>query len=483
MNIFGIEITLASNGTPDPAVNVETVVDDIMLLTGNSSSQSRSSLMARLTSSVTGGYDFGDTLHDIYSDFGYPAHTQFFNHWNMYRRFGIAKTLVEKKPSICWETHPTIESASTKLVSDVESIVERLKLWHRFHGLDNRQRVGQYAGFFMRVKDGQTPDKPLETQFASPLTLVDILPLYESELIVLTTNQEQDSPDFGQPSMYQFTSAAVGNRDPKSAQAFNIHPSRIVIMAEGADNGGIYGISVLEAPYNSLMDLRKVSGAGGEGFYKNAAQSLVFQTNADSARKINPTLIKDLNEQYDDFVRNRSRRGFMAAGLDVHALQSDLINPKEFFDNPLYDVAASDQMPVTILIGQLTGKLASDEDSKQFRSNCQSRRVNFLTESIKSCIDWFQLYGIVDKGEYTVVWDDLLAASDEQKFKNAESMSSVNEKQFRSGGDGVFTSEEIRVAAGFEIKIDGDADELDNSDESVVEDDDDFDDDGDADVG
>ena len=52
-------------------------------------------LRARIASMISGGYDWADTLHNIYLDFGYPENLDFNNYWNMYRRFGIAKNVVE----------------------------------------------------------------------------------------------------------------------------------------------------------------------------------------------------------------------------------------------------------------------------------------------------------------------------------------------------------------------------------------------------
>jgi len=412
-------------------------------------------IRSRIASLMSGGYDFADTLHNIYIDYGYPAKLEFFNYWNMYRRFGVAKSIVELPPDVGWMTPPVI-NGSDQFNREFELLVKQVKFWVRLKGLDVRQRVGRYAGMFMRVRDNKRSDQPIEGKINGLGSLVEVMPLYESQLDVVEANTDAKSDNFGQPIMYQYSGGVVGSRNPDARSVINIHASRIVIAAEGADNGWIYGISSLEAPYNSLMDLRKIIGAGGEGFYKNAAQSVVFDLKDAASATQNKDLLDKFNQNYDEFSKNRSRRAIWTPGMEAKTLDSSLANPKEHFMNALHDVSAASKIAGTILIGQQTGRLASTEDSRNFLSINQSRRENFMTEMVRNNIDWLILFGILPASDYEVEWDDLLARSDDEKLKNAGTMSEVNERQFRSGGDTVFSSEEIREAAGFEPELEGD---------------------------
>lgn len=412
---------------------------------------------SKIAQAVSGGYDFADTLHNIFLDFGYPHKLAFFNYWNMYRRFGIAKNIVELPTDITWMRAPKVESDNAQFMREFERAADYLSLWSRMHAIDKRQRVGRYAGMFMRVRDGLTPDKPIEQVLNGVGAIVQMVPLYEGQLEVLETESDARADDFGMPKMYQFSGGAIGNRNDKIASAFSIHPDRIVICSEDSDDGGIYGTSALEAPYNSLMDLRKILGGGAEGFYKNAAQSILFNLQDGASAKANEALLERFNEQYDDFAYNRMRRAMWTPGMEAKTLQSDLITPKDFFFNALYDVAASSKIPATILIGQQTGRLASSEDSRSFLSMINSRRENFATDSINAIIDWMIKYGILPSAQYSVEWDDLLALSKNEQLDNAQKMAEINDRQFRSGGSIAFSGEEIREAAGFDPmeEIDG----------------------------
>ena len=403
----------------------------------------------RMAAMMSGGYDFADTIHNIFLEYGYPAQLTFSQYWNMYRRFGIAKNVVELPVDTGWITPPVIE-ANEAFSAELERLNKRINLWVRLKGLDNRQRVGRYAGMFMRVRDGMSPDQPMEGSLNGESALMEMMPLYESQLEVIESDKDANSETFGQPILLQYSQSIVGSRNEEARNTINIHASRIVFAAEGADNGWIYGISALEPVYNSLMDLRKIIGGGAEGFYKNAAQSIVFSLKDAANASMYQDKLEKFNEQYDDFSRNRSRKAMWTPGMDQKVLDSNLISPKEFFTVALNDVAAGSQIPATILIGQQTGRLASGEDSDHFLSGVQSRRENFMTEMVRSVFDWCIEFGVLPSAEYEVTWDDLLARSDNEKLNNADKMASVNEKQFRSGGDLAFSGSEIREAGGFD---------------------------------
>lgn len=436
--------------SPDVSDQIRAEVDRALAqLKTNTSFEDAQSLRGRIAAAISGGYDFADTLHNVYLDYGYPETLEFSHFWNMYRRFGIATNVVELPTDIGWIDEPEV-LASEQFRREFEALAKRLSLWTRLKGLDTRQRVGRYAGLFMRVKDGQTPEKPIEGKLSGAAALVQVVPLYEGQLKVLDTDDDPTSETFGLPTVYQFNGGATGNRNEKEANTFNIHPSRIVIAAEGADNGDIYGIPSLEACYNSLLDLRKIIGAGGEGFYKNAAQSVMFELSDPTKAVANQTLLDKFNAEFDAFARNRARRALWTPGLTPKTLDSNLISPKDFFMNALNDVAAASKIPATILIGQQTGRLASDNDARQLLSMGNSRRKNFQTDMVMSVLEWCMKWGVLPRSPIELVWTDLLASSDEERLANAAKMATINKDQFSSGGSTPFTGDEIREAAGFE---------------------------------
>lgn len=419
-------------------------------------------LMGRLS----GGSNDGNTLHDVFADFGYPEEVRFEHLWNMYRRFGIARSIIDMPVDEGWRELPKVE-ASAAFLRELDSLARRTSLWQRLVALDRRQRVGRYAGLFMRVKDGLQPHEPLDGKLFGESALMAIIPVYESEIKVLEVDNDAASENFGMPTMYQYSTGEQANRNERTTNTMNIHPSRLVVAAEGADNGSIYGIPAMEACFNSLIDLRKIIGAGGEGFYRNAAQSLVHSLReVANIEEIEP-LLEGFSEQSDDFVRNRMRRSLWTPNMDTSTLDSALVQPKEFFNIALADVSACSNIPSTIIMGQQTGKLASTEDGNRFLRVIQSRRLGFQNELVHSVFGWLMANGILPADDYEIKWPDAMASSDQQKLANAAMMADINQKSFQSGEGAPFAGEEIREAAGYEPEeLPEPSESLDDEDES-----------------
>ena len=398
---------------------------------------------------ISGSNFTGDTMHELAIDYGYPEGLEFEHFWNMYRRFGIAKNVCCLPVDTAWITPPII-NGSPKFNAELERLDKRINLYVRMKGLDTRQRVGRYAGMFMRVRDGKLTSEPIDGVLPGETAIMEMMPLYESQLEVIDSDNDPTSENYGQPIMLQYSQSITGSRNEEAVGTINIHASRIVFAAEGSDNNWIYGIPALEPVYNSLMDLVKIIGGGAEGFYKNAAQSIVFDLKDGASAITYKEKLDQFNEQYDEFSKNRSRRALWTPGMDANTLESSLISPKEFFQVAINNVAAGAQIPAAVLVGQQTGRLASDQDGKAFLAQIQSRRVNFVTEMVSNITDWMIKFGILPASEYEIEWDDLLARSEQEKLQNAQQMSEINQKQFQSGGDSVFSAEEIRESAGFD---------------------------------
>lgn len=403
----------------------------------------RSNLFASIR---TGTYDQSDALHNVYHDFGYPCELSFFNLINMYRRFGPAAAVVDIPPDLSWLTSPTIKG-NEKFNSELKKLIKKTKLWNRTKGLDKRQRVGRYAGMFIEISDNKKPDQPVGS-LSGIANIRNLKPMYEGQLHVLNTEQDVTKDNYAQPIMYEFRNTDSSNKNPDENTSFHIHPDRLIIAAEGADDGSIYGFSSLENIFNDLMDLRKISGAGGEGFYQNTRSAPVIEIDKDTKAPTEPEQEK-LTKELDDFL-SKYQKKFIARGMKFVYPNIKLDSPKEFAENSWNNISSGSKISTNILRGVQTGVLAGDKDSKSTMIMIQSRRENFLTELVTTIIDWFIFHKVLPFSDYEIVWDDLTAASEDEKLDIGKKMAEINEKAFKSGMSPVFTEDEIREASGKE---------------------------------
>lgn len=140
---------------------------------------------------------------------------------------------------------------------------------------------------------------------------------------------------------------------------------------------------MLEAGYNDLLTLEKVSGAGGEGFWKNAKSSPVLEVDKEAdIAKLAQMLGVETSEIADkmDEVVGDWQKGFdqllMLQGIEAKTLGVTLPQPAEFYNTALQSFAASIEMPLKILVGTQTGERASTEDAKEWSQTISSRRTN-----------------------------------------------------------------------------------------------------------
>lgn len=433
-----------SKNTPDPQLEALIRKANVLLATNNLSTTTTK----RNTFYLNGGNDFGDTLHYVDIDYGYPNELVFKNFWNMYRRQGVAKRVIDLPVNYCWRSEPIIKTSAVAL-ENIRQLDKRVKLWNRLQGLDRRQRVGRYAGLYVRVRDGQDPSTPLEPLTGGINGLVELMPLYESQLDVTQAVTDPRDEMYGQPVLLNYRENVAGSRNEEIASSITIHASRIIFAAEGADNGWIYGIPALEAVFNAILDLRKISGGGAEGFYKNASQTTVLSVKDGESALSNAAKLQEFANEYDEFMRSRMRRAMWTPGMDAKTMESNLITPEMFYQVCLQEVAAGTGIPANLLVGKQTGRLASDDDTKNFLMDMQSRRVNFCTDLVERTFKFFTTYNILPQFEYEIEWDDLLARSDDQKVDITTKMSEVNKNAFSSGQMPVFTEDEMREMAGY----------------------------------
>lgn len=421
---------------------------------------------------LTGGYHFADQKRDVWEVAGYPAKVNFDMHWAMQARFGIAAAGIHDLPNKCWQTHPTItdgeidpDREQTAFEKDVDILVKKYDFFARLKGMDWRNRIGRYSGIIPIVKENAQsakldPASP-STKIGGIEALIKLVPVPESQITVdnVNTNSDLSSENYGMPEYYQFRQDVAGDRNPTDNSQFRIHPSRLFVFAEGADDGSIFGIPANEAGYNSLLDLEKICVSGAEGLFKNSKQRTVVNVKDNqvaTAISSDPDKAKQWKQTADDFASGFDTM-LTTYGMEVHQLQSTLADPTNPFTNSLNVYAASINEPASEIIGVQMNKQASMGNATAFTETAESRRQNTLSPMVIAFLNYLADRGIINKptNEILVSWDPLAEPTTGEKLDNSKKMADVNKLAFDTGmQEPTFTEEEIRKGLVFEEKPD-----------------------------
>lgn len=408
------------------------------------------------------GY-FPSTKHDHYKDYGWPTDVTFDMLYAMYRRNGIAKAAVHKIASRTWETLPTFwenyqptESASEKVV---QAHLEKIRAFQAMYETSKRASVGGYAGAILRLADNREFRDPVDTVPGGIEGLVEIVPAWRGQLRVSKWVTDPESIDYGKPAMYAFRESGVGSNHQSDEytkiRAFDVHPDRVLLWSE---DGTVFAHSMLEAGYNDLMDLEKIKGAGGEGFWRNAKASPVIEADAESnladiAKSMGVSqdeVMDKMNDQVEQFQTGFDKLLFLQ-GMKAQNTSITLNSPKEFFQTSVQSFAASVEMPFRVLVGNETGERASTEDDRTFSKACMSRRNWVETPMLKQFVERMVSFGVFPQAQWYIGWQSLLNTSPEERMNRAKSMATVNRMVAGTGENvsPVFPVDEIREEAGY----------------------------------
>lgn len=408
----------------------------------------------------------------LYDEFGYPDHLTFDHFYRAYERNPVAFAAVHKLLDSCWVDNPTIIDGDEDKESTETSLWEKAatkllkKHWKKIKDADRRNLVGRYSALLIQFKDGREWKEPVDTNVVSRLrdkAIVKLIPAWESQIKPGNFDTDTMSETYGQPVNYQFNEQPVGDDGTYGpVRSVTVHPDRVIILCEGSeDENMLSGVPFLRAGYNKLLDLEKISGGSAEGFLKNASRQLgiAFDKETDMATLKAQAVeagFKDLGDALNDKI-GRMNRGTDAA-LVMQAGSPSVLSVAAADPSPSWTVAANEfsasvQFPFTIMFGQQTGRLASDEDKTDMAKRCNGRRWGFMTAVVTAVLERSWTMGVIDpptSGEVTLAWSDLLAPSEKEKIANMQAMADVAQKTQSAYLSPAITQNEIRAVGEME---------------------------------
>lgn len=419
-----------------------------------------------------GGHQGNTKRTKLYEEFGYPNDLDFDRYYRAYERNPVAYAAVHKLLDSCWVDRPVIIDGDEKKESNSTTAWEAAatkvlaRHWPKIKDADRRNLIGKYSALLIQFRDGREWKEPVDSTVIKRLgdrAVVKLIPVWESQIKPGNFDTDTMSETYGEPVNYQFNEQPVGDDGTYGpVRSVTVHPDRVIILCEGSeDENMLSGVPYLRAGYNKLLDLEKISGGSAEGFLKNASRQLgiAFDSTTDMATiaaQAKEAGYANIGEAMNDKIA-RMNRGTDAA-LVMQAGTPSVLSVAAADPSPSWTVTANEfsssiQCPFTILFGQQTGRLASDEDKADWAKRCNGRRWGFMTAAIKSVLERFWTLGVIDaprSGEVTLAWSDLLAPSEKEKIANMQAMAAVAKDTQQAFGTSAVDENEVRTVGELE---------------------------------
>lgn len=394
--------------------------------------------------------------------YGYPEQVTFPRLLTAYLRGGPAHGAVHRLLDVCWQDNPRVMAPGsddkTQWEIDVAEVLDGVDAWEKLQDFDRRNLVGRYSALVYRVADNLPLDQPL----VRATELVDLVPLYEDQIRVTEWHSDPgDWQNFGKARKYQFRSMspaalAGGDTQAQPEQWIDVHPSRVQILAEGSVGSMFDGVPLLLPGFNALVDLEKVTGGSAESYLKNSARTLNinYAPDASPQSSVGAATAEAVAEAHDVMVKRVNRNqdaAIVTQGAGVTALQTATHDPEGAWMAAANTFAAGVRIPFTLIFGQQTGRLASDEDKADMQARGKSRRARLLTRMLREFVRRMQACGVLPDGKFVIEWPPLDAPGDKDRAELLKAYTSAMQASSAAGqAEPLFVGKELRKVVGYD---------------------------------
>ncbi|MGH7948635.1 MAG: anti-CBASS protein Acb1 family protein, partial [Candidatus Binataceae bacterium] len=402
---------------------------------------------------------------DVYGVLGYDDTVTPAQYRDRYARGGIAKRIINAMPMAVWRGDgEVVETDDPENQTAFEQawwqLNDQLKVWSTLQRAHILASLGGFSAILLGAAgDFTTPlprGKPGGLLYLRPIgggvvsstsSQRGQVPVTDSDIQVKDWVEDVKDARFGLPLSYQL-------KNPNLSQNFNttmltksVHWTRIVhVPAPGFVDDEVFGPPGLEAVWNYLLDLDKVSGGGAEAFWlrANAGTQIDVDKKMALAMANDPASVEaelaDLREQAEAYAHQMTRM-IRTRGVNINQLGSDVADFSGPQDAVLTLIAGTSGIPKRILTGSEMGELASGQDRDNWNDQVNDVRTSYAHPIVlRPFIERLITYGYLPKPvEWQPRWPQQGAMSDKEKIDGAKVLISLNDH-----GERVVTGDEVR---------------------------------------
>lgn len=384
-------------------------------------------LVTNLISRLALGYNLGSThtgSRQIEEVLGYKDRLTYGDFKRAYLRYDIAQRLVNAYPEETWSQVPTVQEDDQQQHDTVfeetwNALAERLQIAHVLKRADILANLGRYAVVLIGLRNQSDLAQP-----ASPVRSPEdvlYLQVYSEEFVKIQKFGENASVvDFAQPTLYRLEAGTPEPGRPTQPRRAGllVHPSRLLhVSGEYTLDDDLYGLPVLEAVYNKLVDLLKVVGGSAEMYWRDAKRRIAVE--AREGYQVPETVAEEEAiatemQEYEHGLRDVLR----LVGAEAKNLSGLVASPKEHFGVLIQAIAGTRAIPQRILLGTEEGRLAGAQDDEAWLRRVGRRQLMYaeprlLRPLIQRLGDLRALQ--LPQTPYVVDWGNLYSLSEQQR--------------------------------------------------------------------
>lgn len=312
---------------------------------------------------------------NLYSTYGWKPALSHADFVAKYNRQDITQRIIKAPVNALWADPPKIVSSDQAFSAAWQNLLAKTPVFHELQRVDILAGLGRFAILVVGLNDGKKLSDPVSRGSGRQVTYLQ--PYAEGSVEIRSYEQDSSSPRFGLPTVYRVSPGAfelTTNLNASGAsnvvQSFEVHHSRVLHVAEGALESNVFGHSRLEAVYNVLDDILKLTGGSAEMFWLSANRGLHIDVDKDVEMKQDDA--DNLAEEIDEY-ENELRRVIRTRGVKINSLGSEVADPRGVFDVQMSLLAAATGIPKRVLMGSEAGQLASQQDRANWATRVEER--------------------------------------------------------------------------------------------------------------
>lgn len=265
------------------------------------------------------------------------------------------------------------------------------------------------------------------------------------------------SPRFNQPVYYQITFNSPWDSGQNLGQPMttqNVHWTRVVHIPGRDIQGGteLTSTSELEPIVNSCLNLDKIIGASGEGYWKSCFTALSIETHPTlgTSVKVDKANIRSQLENFD----NSLTRTLFLMGVQAKTIAPSVTDPTPHIASNVEAICIQKGIPKRKFMGSERGELASSQDEGDWNDQIRIYHRTYATPRVVVPLyDRFIMVGVLPEPEsYGVEWEDLSSLTAMEKAQVAVQMTTALGQAVATGVVPTFFSEEdyLVVVCGYD---------------------------------